>query len=113
MSCIKRQAEDFVEFCEEKWPYLLKELGSVDVSLEYFGILSEIKKRDYSKLRRKIEDELEIETKNHIIHYNYDDDNGEMYIIVTRKIKMIELKDFYYECVEKIKKEFDLKNVHT
>lgn len=112
MSCIKRQAEDFVEFCEENWSYLLKELGRIEVNPAYFEILSKIKNKDYSKLKRKIEDDSRIETKNYTIHYD-DNDDGEMYIIVTRKIKMIELKDFYYECVEKIKKEFDLKNVHT
>lgn len=68
--CIKKQAEEFIEFCEERWGHILITDRYLKISLLYsFNLFSEIKNKDYSKLKEKIKKNLEIETKKYVISY--------------------------------------------
>src|SRR5574343_1292012 len=84
--CVKRQAEEFVEFCEKVWGSFLKSDGYIKINLLYsIKSLSESKNKDYSKLREKIKKDLKIETKKYEICFS----GG--YIKISPKIEKIKL----------------------
>lgn len=69
--CTKKQAEELVEVCEERWKHILESSGYIKVGLIFsINVVSEKKGKDYSKLREKIKKDRKIETKKYSISYN-------------------------------------------
>lgn len=97
MSCIKRQAEELGNFCEQRW-WFLKENGSIEVNLTFcIKMFSERKNKNYSKLKERIEKGPKIETEKYYISYR----NG----CISVSFKEEPIKSFSSIIINKIKED--------